>query len=131
MIKRADDVFHAVQVYRGFAADGGIHLRKNGRRDVIEVDAAHVTCGCEAGKIACNAAADRNDAVLPCKAALQHTRKQPFKRCKGFACLPLRDRDDFRSKALPCNGVGIGLRYTVVCHDENAALQIYELICLR
>ena len=43
LIKGADDVFDSIQVNGGLPSDGRVHLGQDGSRNVIEIDAAHIT----------------------------------------------------------------------------------------
>ena len=67
----ADQVLALRRVDSGLAADGGIDLRQERRRDLHEAHAAPQDACREAGKIADHAAAKRNDAIAALDSELE------------------------------------------------------------
>ena len=72
LTERADQVFDARKVHRGLSADGGIHLREEGRRDLNAVDAPHIERGGKSADIPHDAAAQRDEACAAVKLRLRH-----------------------------------------------------------
>ena len=63
LVKRADDVLYAAEVYRRLSADGRIDLRQERGRDIVKIHAAHIAgCG-KAAQVAGDTSADGDDAV--------------------------------------------------------------------
>ena len=73
LVEGADQVLAPRRIDRRLAADRGIHLRQQGRRNLNEVDAAHVERRRQAGQVAHDTAAQGHDHVL----AVQPGLKQP------------------------------------------------------
>ena len=65
LVEGADQVLGAGMVDRGLAADRGVHLGEDGRRELDEVEAAHVGGGHEPREVADGSAAERHHGGCP------------------------------------------------------------------
>ena len=65
LMEGADEILAAAGVDAGLAADGGIDLRQQRRRHLHDAHAAPDDRRCEAGEVADDAAAERDDDVVP------------------------------------------------------------------
>ena len=72
LIKRAHNVLHVFKINGNLAANGGIHLRKKGRGNIVKINAPHIACRREARKISHNAAANGNHTVASGKGMVEH-----------------------------------------------------------
>ena len=61
LFEDADEIFPALEVDSGFAADGGIDLREKGGGDLHEADSAHVDAGEESGDVSDDSAAQGDE----------------------------------------------------------------------
>ena len=72
LIEGAENVLYAAVVDGGFAADGAVYLREQGRRDLYKAGAAHVQRGRKARHIPDDAAAQRHYDGGAVQAGFQH-----------------------------------------------------------
>ena len=85
-MKRADQVLALRRIDAGLAADGRIDLGEKGCRHLHHAHAApEDACG-EAGKIADDPAAERNDAIAPLDAEREQPLAQNGENRKALAC---------------------------------------------
>ena len=89
-MERADQILALRRVDAGLAADGGIDLRKQRRRDLHEAHAAAEDARGKAGKVADHAAAERDDGVAALNAKLQQSLAEPGEHWEALACLAWR-----------------------------------------
>ena len=123
-MKRADDVFDTAEIDGGLAADGGIHLRKQCRRNVVKIDTAHKGSGSKACEIADNATTDRHDGIGTGESVFEHHTAELFKGRKAFAVFALCDDGFHGVLALCANDIGVFTRNAVIGDDEYLSIQI-------
>ena len=90
LMEGADQILAMRRIDSGLAADGGVDLRQQGRRNLHEARAAPHACGDEAGEIADDAAAKRDDEIASLDFRRQHLvadAAEDGKRLRGFARL--------------------------------------------
>ena len=61
MVEGSNQIFPGAKIDRGFASDGGIHLREHGGRNLHQFEAAHVERGQQAGHVTNDAASESNE----------------------------------------------------------------------
>ncbi len=71
LMEGADKVLAVPGVDAGLAADGGVHLGEQRRRDLHQADAALQDAGGESGKVADDAAAERDDDIAAIEPQVQ------------------------------------------------------------
>ena len=84
LVEGAENILYAAVVDGGFAADGTVHLREQGRRNLYEAGAAHVQRGGKSRHVPDDAAAQSHDDGGAVQAGFQHA-VQNFK--QGVAVL--------------------------------------------
>ena len=126
LIKCADNVLDSIQVDGGFAADGGVHLGKDGGGNVVEINAAHIAGRGETGQIADHAAADGSHAVPAAHAQGQHAAEQQAVIVKALAGFPFGNPDHLRSQGGCGNGIRIGFGHTGVRDHQNLPVQVQQ-----
>ena len=95
----ADQILAERRVDRGLAADAGIDLREQRRRDLHQPYAAPQRGGAEAGEIADHAAAERDDDVAPLDMGGDQRVRNARELGIGFRRLARRADDDARRKS--------------------------------
>ena len=88
-MERADEVLALGQVHAGLAADRAVDHREQRGRHLHDVDAAVVHRGREAGRVADDAAADRDHDVAAQQAPLRELAAQVLDRRERLGVLAL------------------------------------------
>ncbi len=94
LVEGADEVLAERRVDRRLAADAGIDLGEQGRRDLDEAHAAPQARRAEAGEIADDAAAERDDEVAPLDPRLDQRVADPREFGVGLGRFARRADDD-------------------------------------
>ena len=92
-MEAADQILSARDVDPGLAAHRAVHLSQESRRDLHEIDAAEGDARGEAGEIANDAAAERQDGRLAVNAESQHRLDQTLQIGKTFRALAGREQN--------------------------------------
>ena len=93
-MEQADRVLAAGQVDAGLAADRGVHLGEQRRRELHELDAAQEAARGEAAEIADAAAAEGEKPAVALAAGREHRVPQPLGRRDRLRLLPLLHLQD-------------------------------------
>jgi len=94
LVEGADEILAQRRIDRRLAADAGIDLGEQGRRDLDEAHAAPQRRGAEASEIADDAAAERDDEVAPLDPRLDQRIADPREFGIGLGRLARRADDD-------------------------------------
>lgn len=91
LMEGADEVLAGLKVDPRLAANGRVDHRKQGRGHLDEVDAAHVGRGDEAGQIAHDATAARNDEIIASETIAGDSLPELIGEFDGLGGFPRRD----------------------------------------
>ena len=127
LVEGADHIFDLAQIDGGFPAHGGIHLRQDGRRNVVKIDPPHIRGRRESRHITADPAAHGRDAVLSGKMTVQHRAQQRFIDREVLILLPLRDAADDRLPAGCSQKLRVLFRNPAVSDDQDFPLKIQIL----
>ena len=123
LVEGADYVLVPVKVHGDLAPDRGIHHGKQGGRQVVKVDPAHIGRRDKPAEIPYHAAADRHQRIAAVKACLQHD-SEDGKPCIGaLVRLARLQRDKVRLGARIRDRLRVGSRYAAVGQDQDAAAE--------
>jgi len=99
LVERADHVLAEAMVDRRLPADRRVHLREKRRGHLHAGDAALVDRGREAGEVADDAAAERDDRRRPVDPELEQPRQHVVQRVPALVRLAVGDEHDVRRDA--------------------------------
>ncbi|MCY1370436.1 hypothetical protein D9M69_575260 [compost metagenome] len=120
----ADQVLAAWRIDRRLAADRGIDLGQQGRRDLDEVDAAHEQGGGQSRQIADDAAAQGHDHASAVQALRQQSVQHGFELCERLGRLARWNRHDPRRQPgrvqRGAHRLAMDRRHRLVADDEGA-----------
>ena len=124
LVECADEVLAERMVDGDLTSDARVHLCEEGRRQLHERHAAHVSRGNKARKITDDAAAERKDRRFAVKSQLNRTRIELVRYGKALRGLPGGDGDDrsihAAARDLLCRMGGIA-RPDIRIRDDHAA----------
>ena len=128
LIESTCKIFSCLQVYRHFAAHGGIHLCKQGGGDLDKVHTPENGSGSEACKIAYHTAAQRNDGVGAGEPHIHHLFPELCQNLRAFAGLSGGNLQQCGLKACKVQTAGKtggiqGLNIAVCDNGGHAAFQ--------